>query len=168
MLVVFARPSSISCANDLMLELPPTTSTFSTTASSVIGAKSLIGSYGRSLNSDGLTAALPTGTSASVYPSGAALATEATPMLPAAPGLFSTITGEDHRCARFSATTRASASAVPPAANGTTMRIVWDGYLASSANAGIAMAQRANAVASSTLPNAAETELFIASHHASG
>src|SRR5438876_8884756 len=48
------------------------------------------------------------------------------PMLPAAPGRFSTITGWPHFSESFSATMRGMRSALPPAGNGTTMRTALD------------------------------------------
>jgi hypothetical protein len=65
---------------------------------------------------DGFTAALPTGTRASVYPSGGDLATAAMAILPLAPVQFSTTTAWPHFCARRSPMMRASASGAPPAA----------------------------------------------------
>ncbi|MDT4875950.1 hypothetical protein FQZ97_1113570 [compost metagenome] len=59
----------------------------------------------------------------SVRPSGAALATALTPMLPPAPGLFSTITVPSDPLTA-SARMRAVTSIGPPGAKGTTMRVV--------------------------------------------
>jgi hypothetical protein len=67
-------PSATSSFSDLAGDLADTTSTFSTVTICEIGANSFM-SYGNSLNSEGLTAALPTGTTASVWPSGADFAT---------------------------------------------------------------------------------------------
>src|SRR5215212_11787657 len=64
-----------------------------------------------------------------VYPSGADFATSSEPMLPLAPARFSTTT----RCARIfetpSATTRVTASALPPGELGTIHLIGFDGYV---------------------------------------
>src|SRR5689334_5708770 len=58
-----------------------------------------------------------------VYPSGAAFATASVPIIPPAPGLFSTITGWPMRLRSGSARTRANVSGVEAAANGTMIRI---------------------------------------------
>src|SRR5437879_11628368 len=49
------------------------------------------------------------------------------PMMPAAPGLFSTTTGTPQRCDRCGCSSRASESAVVPGVNGTTSTMVRDG-----------------------------------------
>src|SRR5436305_12851284 len=64
----------------------------------------------------------------SVYPSGSARNTASAPMLPAAPGRLSTITGWPHFSLNFAATMRGSRSALPPAGNGTTMRTGFAGH----------------------------------------
>src|SRR5436309_8547301 len=64
----------------------------------------------------------------SVYPSGSARNTASAPMLPAAPGRLSTITGWPHFSLNFSATMRGIRSALPPAGNGTTMRTGFPGH----------------------------------------
>src|SRR6516225_9663164 len=57
----------------------------------------------------------------SVWPSAGALATKPVPMLPPAPDLFSTTNGTPNFACRCCCRMRASKSADPPAANGTTM-----------------------------------------------
>ena len=79
----------------------------------------------------------------SVRPSGAALATAATPMLPPAPGRFSTITVPSDPFTA-SARMRAVTSIGPPAAKGTTMRVTLSAW--ARARAGAATAARVNAV----------------------
>ena len=56
----------------------------------------------------------------SVWPSGTAFATAAVPVLPLAPGRFSTTNGWPSLACRRSATMRATLSGVEPAVNGTT------------------------------------------------
>src|SRR5437667_5593517 len=56
------------------------------------------------------------------------------PMLPAAPGRFSTITGWPHFSESFSATMRGMRSALPPAGNGTTMRTALAGHSCAEAD----------------------------------
>ena len=66
----------------------------------------------------------------SVEPSGAAFATTSVPILPLAPGLFSTtnaLTG--YSCCRPSATRRATMSGVDPGPKGTTNRTVFAGQV---------------------------------------
>lgn len=58
-----------------------------------------------------------------VWPSGSALATAAAPIMPVAPGRFSTMMGWPSEAASFSPISRVIASTLPPAASGTTMRI---------------------------------------------
>src|SRR5580692_4229550 len=57
-----------------------------------------------------------------VVPSGSALATSSVPVLPLAPGLFSTMKVCPVLSCKFSATMRATRSGVAPAANGT---MIW-------------------------------------------
>src|SRR4051812_25305134 len=64
----------------------------------------------------------------SVYPSGSERNTASAPMLPAAPGRLSTITGWPHFSVSFSATRRGIRSALPPAGNGTMMRTGFAGH----------------------------------------
>src|SRR5438477_437547 len=68
------------------------------------------------------------GLESSVYPSGSARYAASAPMLPAAPGRLSTITGWPHFSASFSATMRGIRSALPPAGNGTMMRTGFAGH----------------------------------------
>src|SRR4051812_27033714 len=63
----------------------------------------------------------------SVYPSGAAFATVAAPMVPPAPPWFSTSTGWPIDSCMRCATRRATMSVVPPAGNGTMMRSGFEG-----------------------------------------
>ena len=103
------------------------TSTLGTRSICVTGAKSFTGSYGSLLNSQGLMPCEAVVAMPRVSPSGAALATALTPMLPPAPGRFSTMTVPS---AGFTASARMRAvmSIGPPAPNGTTMRVtlsVW-------------------------------------------
>ena len=57
----------------------------------------------------------------SVWPSGAARATAAAPMLVPAPGRFSITNGLPSRCSSFGATSRATISMPPPGPVGTTI-----------------------------------------------
>src|SRR5712692_3417361 len=59
----------------------------------------------------------------SVWPSGAAFATEAVPMVPPAPGRFSTMTLQPSAAPSSGLIARARMSCTPPAPNGTTMRV---------------------------------------------
>jgi hypothetical protein len=68
-----------------------------------------------------------------VVPSAGDLATSSVPILPPAPGLFSTTTGCFHLSLSFCAMTRASASEAPPGVCGTTMRTVFDGNVCAAA-----------------------------------
>src|SRR5882762_2932475 len=70
---------------------------------------------------------VPSKPSTSVWPSGALLATCSVPMLPEAPGRFSTTTGWPRRAPSRSVTARALVSVTPPAAKGTTNRTGRDG-----------------------------------------
>src|SRR5271163_2662393 len=77
-----------------------------------------------------------------VVPSGSALATASVPILPLAPGLFSTTKADaGYFCCRFSAISRATISGVEPAPNGTMIFTVFAGQ--SCASAGTAMACKA-------------------------
>ena len=67
-----------------------------------------------------------------VCPSRGALATMSLPIVPEAPGLFSTTTVCRHDSCSLVATMRASVSVAPPAGYGTTMRNGWLGYAAAS------------------------------------
>src|SRR5690606_15519674 len=65
--------------------------------------------------------------SSMVWPSGAARDTYSVPMLAAAPGLFSTVTGCCQILVSCAATSRAVISVDPPGGNGTTMRTAREG-----------------------------------------
>src|SRR5450830_486342 len=69
-----------------------TTTTLVTAPTSVTGAKSLIGSYGRFGYRNGWMVIEPTLPNSSVYPSGGDLATYSEPMIAEAPARFSTTT----------------------------------------------------------------------------
>src|SRR6188472_1910240 len=58
------------------------------------------------------------------------------PMLPPAPGLFSTTTDWFHASWSFCASWRATTSVVPPAANGTTILTGFEGHACAAASAG--------------------------------
>src|SRR5262249_17212310 len=64
----------------------------------------------------------------SVWPSGSALATTSAPILPPAPGRFSTMTGWPRVLASSSPTARASTSTSPPAGNAAIMRMAFVGH----------------------------------------
>src|SRR5215475_10935581 len=89
------------------------------TAILLTGARSVEGLYGRSLNRAGVIVNVFTVT-IRVWPSGLALATKSVPMLPLAPGLFSTTTGCFHRSESLGPITRARMSMPVPVVNGTT------------------------------------------------
>ena len=78
-------------------------------------------------------AAAPGELSTTAWPSAAPLATSATPIWPAAPGLFSTTTGWPKRSARCGPMVRAIRSTLPPGGNGTTMRTGLLGKLCANA-----------------------------------
>ena len=61
--------------------------------------------------------------SRSTDPSRGALATKSAPITPAAPALFSTMTGMSRRCPSGAASARAMTSLLPPGENGTTILI---------------------------------------------
>ena len=63
----------------------------------------------------------------SVWPSGAAAATDLAPMLVPPPVRFSTMTFWPSFSGRYCTITRASESTGPPALNGTTILMVWLG-----------------------------------------
>ena len=88
----------------------------------VTGAKSRKVSNGIFAKTCGLITIVPSKPSSSVWPSASACATCCVPMLPLAPGRFSTITCWPRRAASGSATTRALLSATPPGVKGTMMR----------------------------------------------
>ena len=112
------------------------TSTLGTPATSVTGTKSLTWSKGIFAYSDALIACVPTVPISSVWPSGAALATSAAPLLPPAPGLLSTMKGWPNAFCSSGASARARMSVVPPAAKGTTMRTGLLGQAWADANIG--------------------------------
>jgi len=70
--------------------------------------------------SEGFTAMGPTELTISVWPSGSARTTYSVPMLPPAPGLFSTTKGWPSFFASRLLTPRVSVSVVPPAEKATT------------------------------------------------
>src|SRR5262245_40521645 len=89
-------------------------------ASNATGSKSFNRSYGRAYRAPLETWGFQS-PRLSVYPSGAARATRPTAMLPFAPLTFSTIIGWPSTAVIRFATTRATVSAGPPGAYGTTM-----------------------------------------------
>src|SRR5690606_9311556 len=111
------------------------------------GTRSFAGSN-FALNSDGFTVSTEVGATRKVLPSGRALITSETEMLPLPPGRFSTMTEVPSASARGCATTRASRSVPPPGAKPTTKRIGFDGHSAAwpaagrAAPASVATAQR--------------------------
>ena len=94
-------------------------------ASSVIGAKSLIGSKG-SFCTAAVMAKLIVVTR-SVWPSGGALTTTWCPIVLPPPGRLLTITVCDQLSVKRCAISRAMVSVVPPATNGTTSSICFFG-----------------------------------------
>src|SRR5438094_2316919 len=78
----------------------------------------------------------------SVWPSGALFATKSAPMLPPAPGLFSTTTGWPSACCSLAAMRRAERSTGPPGAYGTTR---WTGRDGQSCGKAKVLAQSASA-----------------------
>jgi len=102
-------------------ELGGTISTSRAVAIQMIGAKFRTGSKPLTGASVTLTASTwpPRW---SVYPSGVACAAACAPILPLAPGRFSTNTDWPHTSLNFCATMRPSVSMVPPAANAMMMR----------------------------------------------
>jgi hypothetical protein len=95
-------------------------------AMNATGAKSLSVSNGKFF----LIAALIVkvdDTSSSVWPSGAAAATAAAPIVPPAPARFSITTGWPQASLSFLPTARATMSFDPPDANGTTRVMGFDG-----------------------------------------
>src|SRR6185295_19379819 len=95
-------------------------------ATSATGAKSFSASYGMLRYSHGeMTCGVPV--KRMLYPSGGDFATESAPMVPPAPGLFSTNTCLPSALDRRGASIRAGVSAKPPGESGTTRRIGRDG-----------------------------------------
>jgi hypothetical protein len=96
-------------------------------ASSVTPVKSFTGSNGVFLYSAGFVALGPSAPIASVCPSGAAFAVASMPIMPPAPGRFSTITGWPRDSASLGPSLRAITSSVEPGANAAMIRIGFDG-----------------------------------------
>src|SRR4051812_22218783 len=86
--------------------------------------------------------------SSTVCPSRGALATRSLPIVPDAPGLFSTTTVCRHDSCSLVATRRASVSVAPPAGYGTMRRSGWLGYVDTSCANAPALAVIATATAS--------------------
>ena len=84
--------------------------------------KSVDHSYGIDLNNEGLAAFWPL-TRSSVWPSGAARATDPAAPIPPAPGMFSITTGLPSESDIFCATARAVMSPRPPGPKPTTILI---------------------------------------------
>ncbi len=99
-----------------------TTSSSGTVTSSEIGAKSSGVLNGILAKSDGFTA-WAKAPIRSVWPSGAALATVSSPIMPPAPGRFSTTTVSPSASCSLGAMKRAVVSAPPPGEYGTTSRM---------------------------------------------
>jgi len=99
-----------------------TTSISGTTCVCTTGSKLLSGSNGSFLYMLGLMAWL-LATRASMWPSGAALATASVPMMPVAPGLLSMTTAWPQASVSFCPTRRAVMSMAPPGDAGMTMVI---------------------------------------------
>src|SRR5690606_12028348 len=78
---------------------------------------------------------MPLATIMMVYPSGLALATCAAPILPPAPGLFSTTIGWPRSLASDSPSVRAITSIAPPGGKGTIQVMGRSGYAAAAAEA---------------------------------
>ncbi|MDT4856481.1 hypothetical protein FQZ97_908720 [compost metagenome] len=91
--------------------------------------KSLTVSNGRLLNRPAVTA-VPLDMRNMVWPSGSERATVSAATTPPAPGRFSITTDCASSSESFCATMRAVRSPTPPAANGTTMRSVFEGKAA--------------------------------------
>jgi hypothetical protein len=97
-----------------------TATTIGPVATFMIGAKSFFGSKGSVAYRCGLTVKMLPDAISSVWPSGAALATSAVPMLPPAPARLSTTTVCFQISPSFCASRRATTSVLPPGAKGTT------------------------------------------------
>ena len=78
---------------------------------------------------------------------------------PPAPGRFSITTGWRSDSPIFSATVRAVRSAIPPAPNGTTMRIGFDGYVSEAIANGAATTSTNVAAIAENVEHAAATAL---------
>ena len=90
-------------------------------ASREIGVKSLIGSYLMFLERCGPAECVPLPPNISVYPSFGCRAEYSAPVMPAAPGRFSTVNDLPNFAVRLVASTRAMMSVPEPAASGTMM-----------------------------------------------
>src|SRR5690606_11524150 len=126
------------------------TSTFGTEATNVTGSKLSIGSKGRRSYSQGLMAMIATAPITRGWQSALAFAATPAPMLPPAPGRFST-TITPRSSLTFSASMRATLSSGPPAAYGTMNSTVRLGK-SSAATAGEARNVQANVAAISDAP----------------
>ncbi len=113
MLPGFSLASLIRSATEFTGSAGLTTRTLGTPATSTIGTKSLMWSYGIFEYKLGLMACVPTVPMSSVYPSGGLLATRSEPMLPPAPGRLSTTTDWPSDSVSLCAAARASMSVVP-------------------------------------------------------
>src|SRR5512135_192354 len=130
--------------------LGPTTSTLGMNVTCDTGVRSLTKLYGRFLYRLILVTSVLVAMN-KVYPSGADLATMSAPILPAAPGRFSTMTGSPSSGRRFSASTRAVTSVLPPGGYGTTSLIGREGQVSANAGTATCSISTAHAIALSTL-----------------
>src|SRR5438876_1134104 len=96
--------------------------------------KSRSGSNGKLFESAGAMQCVATPETTSVYPSGAAFATNSEPITPPAPARFSTMKFSLKVSLSLCDTRRPRVSAVPPGAKGTTMRTVLAGQLCARAS----------------------------------
>src|SRR2546422_11039636 len=108
-----------------------TTSISGAEATSVTGSRSFTGSYG-SLYRLGLTVKVR-GTISMMWPSGGALATISVPIMPEAPGRFSTTNGWPRLSESFGAMSRPTMSVEPPGAKPSIRRTVLVGYACANA-----------------------------------
>ena len=106
-----------------MAELALTTRTNGTTWMLLIGVMPLMGSCGQFGNTFGPTLSVLLEPINSVCPSGFALIAAPAPIMPPAPARFSTTTGWPRISLMTGATARAVTSTLPPAENGTMIRI---------------------------------------------
>jgi len=102
-------------------------------ASIEIGARSFCGSNGIEGYRLWFTDRAPAAARPTVWPSGALFATASTPMLPPAPGRFSTTTGWPSFSLILGAMERAIRSALPPGGKLTMKRIGFDGHVCACA-----------------------------------
>jgi hypothetical protein len=114
-----ALASAISSATLFAFTAGFTTITCGTERAVTMWAKLLRGSNGN-VGTRPAAIAYDTSTATSVWPSGAARATEPQPMAPAPPVRFSTTVGCPSAGLTAWATMRATVSVLPPGANGTT------------------------------------------------